>query len=71
MTSRFQFLNEKLYFCPHIAESVYIPENAQYRRIFCPKLSAIFGLPLLTVDDKKELIIFLFFFNFKVFILGI
>ena len=44
---RFQFLNEKLYFCPHIAESANIAGNAQYRRIlFAKKLSAILGLPL-------------------------
>jgi hypothetical protein len=26
--TRFQFFNEKLYFCPHIAESANIVENA-------------------------------------------
>jgi hypothetical protein len=30
--TRFSFLAEKLYYCPHIAESVKIVENAQYRR---------------------------------------
>ena len=33
----FQFLNEKLYICPHIAESANIAKNAQYRWFFLPK----------------------------------
>ena len=31
------FLNENIYFCPQIAESVIIAENAQHRRIYSVK----------------------------------